>query len=409
MQHQPGRSGYGAICVAGNLAGLVLLFLLVCLSPGKLLYDEPDHLAVTASVLKAGLLQTLKQPSPSAPGPLYALVHIAFAPLTKLQPPAIRGVNLGLLAGILFLVVKSGRVLKLSHPVLAASTILVVPFMYPVAGMALTEMPALFFFTLFCLLYLKLMGQREDLSAAGVLPAIVAGLALGLACLGRQTYLCALVATPLILTRNPRSWLALFLVVTSTLLASSWLFWVWGGIVPPGLKAVGGFSLPHGLLSFAYFGLATCFVAPGWLKLDRLSLAAAAALGVAVLLLPFPAFTPATGLAQKLLPGWLFAGYQRLAFGALAGLAGLWLLSLVARALEVRADRSWLFLYLLVLLVALTPSAIAAQFSSRYVATGLGLLVLLLGREIKAGPSALLRFTCGIFLGLATLASYYYY
>jgi hypothetical protein len=161
---------YNRTALILNFAGFCLLFFLILLSPSKLLYDEPDHLAIAHGIKTIGLIDTLKHPpSISAPGPLYSFIHLGLAPLTCLNPPWIRLINIVLLAGVIIITVLLAQILNVSYPVLTASTLLVIPFLYPAVGMALTEIPALFFFTLFSWFCLKLMENPTELSLFSII------------------------------------------------------------------------------------------------------------------------------------------------------------------------------------------------------------------------------------------------
>jgi 4-amino-4-deoxy-L-arabinose transferase-like glycosyltransferase len=97
-------------------------------------------------------------------GPLYAFVQAAFEPLTALSPPGMRLMNVGLLAIVAALLVAMSRHDK---PVdrLASASVLVVPMTWVLAGMALSEMPALVFATLSLSLLFK--GLQRHVRLAG--------------------------------------------------------------------------------------------------------------------------------------------------------------------------------------------------------------------------------------------------
>lgn len=377
------------------------------MSPKKLIHDEPHHIAIAQSIMHVGLIDTLKHPpSISAPGPLYSFVHLGLASLTGLKAPWIRFVNIAFFLGIVVLTVVIAQLLNLPSPVLIGSSLLAIPFIYHTVGIALTEIPALFFFTLFCLFFVKLIQDLPEVPLSAVLTlAILAGFSLGLAIIGRQTYICALAATPIILSRERRSWMAFILVLFAAGIASFWLFVIWGGLTPPGLR-IGGINLKHGILSLAYLGMATCFICPGWMKLTRWSMAISLAVTGAILLFHF-SFYPAVSLSQMLIPDWLFGYYRLLTSTAVIMIAAIWIYSLCWNGLKVGNDKKWRFLYFLAFLLALTPIGISFQFSSRYVVADLTVLVLILGATITEGYYTIVRFFLGNLLGIAFLTNYY--
>jgi hypothetical protein len=380
---------------------------MVCLSPNELLFDEPHHMAIAEGIKTEGLIKTLKvPPSGSAPGPLYSFIHLGLAPLTGLKPLGIRLVNIVIFAGVLVLTAIIAKILQLSNPILTASTLLVVPFVYPAVGMALTDIPALFFFTLFILFFIKLIQNLEASPLAHImLLSILSGVSLGLAIIGRQIYICALVGTLVILGKDRKTWIGLVLVVSFAVISSAWLFLIWGGLTPPGL-AIGGISIIHGMLSFAYLGLATWFICPRWIKIDKLTIILSFAISIIIFLSSWH-YDPASSLAQKMIPSWLFSSYARLSGIGLAIVAFIWLYSFLLNAIEERRDKKMLFLYFILIILALTPISISYQFSSKYVVTCITVLVIIISPKLKVYFVTLPRYILGISLGIATLWTYY--
>ena len=84
-------------------AGLVLLALaiLIAVSPRILIYDERYYMA-SSYYLAAHfeLLGPLRTPLNLAAGPLYPYLHVLLAPLTGLQVPAVRYVNMVALVAV---------------------------------------------------------------------------------------------------------------------------------------------------------------------------------------------------------------------------------------------------------------------------------------------------------------------
>jgi hypothetical protein len=394
-----------------NYFGLILLFFLICISPHKLVYDEGHHIAIAKSILSIGLINTLTNPPTiSALGPLYSFLQLSLIDLTNLNPPWIRFINFSIFLLTIVLLILISKKLKFNDPVLTGFCIMVVPFMYPTVGMALTEIPALFFFTLFCFFFIELMERLPTSPPLSIVSwATLAGLSLGVACLGRQTYLCALFATGIILKWDHKNLIAFFAVFISATAASLWLFWIWGGLTPPGLH-IGGINVKHGILSFAYLGFATFFVCPEWFKLDRLIIMLLIIIFLILLLTSFSFnYEPATTLAKLVIPNSLFYYYKYIFDALFITFAVIWIYSLYSNIRFVWGRKEMVFLYFIIFILSLTPIAVSIQFSSRYIVTVLTLLVLILNSKIQIGLLSLVRFTFGILLGLASLATYYFH
>lgn len=393
-----------------NYFGLILLFCMICISPHKLVYDESHHIAIAKSIESIGLINTLTNPPTcSALGPLYSFIQLGLIDLTNLNPPWIRFINFGILLFIIALLILISKKLKFNDPVLTAFTIMVIPIIYPTVGMALTEIPALFFFTLFCFFFIELMEKLPTSPLLSIVSlAIFSGLALGVACLGRQTYLCALFAVCIILKWDHKNLIAFSAVFISATAASFWLFWIWGGLTPPGLD-IGGISVKHGILSFAYLGFATFFVCPEWFKIDSLIIKLLIVILIVMLLSSFSFnYEPATTLAKIIIPDNLFSYYKYIFDVLFITFAMIWIYSLYSNIFSVWGRKEMVFLYFLIFILSLTPIAVSIQFSSRYVVTILTLLVLVLNSKLQIGLFSLIRFTFGILLGVASLATYYF-
>ena len=133
------------------LLSWIFLAALIVLSPRKLIYDEGCHLGVANLIQTQGFYSAMVSPlNQSAAGPLYAFLHLAFESATNLAAPFVRWINfLGLLI-VAFLISKTKWPIKyqnISFPE-TSLCILGVPFIWPCIGMALTEIPALVFFTI---------------------------------------------------------------------------------------------------------------------------------------------------------------------------------------------------------------------------------------------------------------------
>ena len=133
-----------------NFIGFVVLLTCVLLSPHALVYDEVYHLPLVDLLNQYGLsYRFLRGTGQSAPGPLYPIIHYIFQPLTNLQAPAVRLVNiLLLLLLILVLSLTLQKIFKIPQPLVSSLTIMGLPMIWVITGMALTEIPAMLLATL---------------------------------------------------------------------------------------------------------------------------------------------------------------------------------------------------------------------------------------------------------------------
>ena len=150
------------VCAAASLAALALL---IVTSPHGLRYDEKFHLVAARLADQIGLLEALQSPdNRSAAGPLFLALQLLAAPFTHLQVPAARLVNWVLLLvtiGLTYLQLRDSRA---REPMLGATLLLAVPFMWPITGLAITELPALAAFALFLLLFQRSLDAPEESS-----------------------------------------------------------------------------------------------------------------------------------------------------------------------------------------------------------------------------------------------------
>ena len=99
--------------------------------------------------------------------------------------------------------------------------------------MALTELPALLFFTCFVLLFLRVINSDVVLSRETFGLAFLAGLCLGAAILGRQIYLIIVPALVVLIFWLREKWSPILICIITSLAVCSWLFVLWHGLAPP--------------------------------------------------------------------------------------------------------------------------------------------------------------------------------
>lgn len=400
---------WGRVCQALMLASFVLLIILIATSPAKLLYDEPEQLEAVTLIKQHGVQYALTQTA-STSGPLYAIIHLVLMPLTGLEAPWVRLVNLCFLAATILIVWLSGRELKIPSPEFSACSLMAIAYIWPPAGLALTELPALFFFALWTYLNIKLPGREqihgEQISLGQM---ALAGLCLGIASLGRQIYLAPIIALVVLGTSLRRNLVRLFVQGIIVAFTVGWVFYIWGDIVPP-RRSISHSSLrfDYGLLSLAYAAIAVWFIAPHWYLERKRSLFVVALAGCIIGFIFHPVMiTPARTLSERLLPATLFAIYPMAISAVLTGIAVFWLCGMVGDAWTAREDRRSLFIYVALFLVAITPVAISHQYSSRYTAAAASLFPLAFAASARPSFLTVLTSCVGVSLGIGILLSYY--
>jgi hypothetical protein len=374
-------------------------------------YDERYYLKFAEHVQTAGFREALTSrvnEHSSAVGPVYPALHLAVSRVTRIQPPAVRWVNFVGLLIVIAMLAHSLKSLGRSSSVVAAGSILAVPFLWASVGLALTELPALCIYTVFVYAILRLLRlpiDKPDRDAH--LQAVVAGAILGLTILARQTYLVGVPAIAALVLVRPRQWTLWVTVLCVTALVSGWLFVLWGGLIPPSLQyQTSNISIGRGVLSLAYIAAATLLIDPRWLlpRSPKVLIGLIAAGAMFALLYFDWTDAPAQSMLRRL-GGWMLpAGYCILV--AMTSLAFVWLWNTAQRAWEDRADAQRVFLFLSLFALVAAP-ANGFVFSSRYVVGALGALVLVLDVPRPENPWLGLRILAGSAIGAISLLSYY--
>jgi hypothetical protein len=397
--------------VAVNVVAFLLLA--VAASRMKVIYlqhDEQWHLNTAVTLRAEGMTRKYLLEHPGGPGPLYAVIHTAFAPLTGLERPGIRLVNMALFV----LTVAAAAVLYrrqgLGHPLASAWHMMAAPMMYGAVGGALTDVPSLLFFVAHLPLLLAAVSAADAPDGAArarsVGLAVLAGLLYGVAVVGRQQFLAALVAVPILGLGSRRAWPALAAFVASGLAIPVPLFVLWGGLVPPAAQFVShGISVTYGMLSFSYAGAVYSIYDPRFfLRLRGLAIIAASIL--VHLALDIREVVPSSTGALRVLPEWLIPYFIPATCGFLIGLGICFLIELAETALAYRHDREMLFLLAVAFFLLLTPLKINHLFSSRYVIPALPMILLIAERRCPDTPWKVLRMAAACAFGLTTFARF---
>jgi len=407
----PSRAALLAPWVGGLV--IVLLGILVGLSPPWLIYDERAYMEgpyVLAS--GAGFRELMTTRLDITAGPLYAYIHYIASPVTGLTPPSMRYVNVALLVVLLWTLASTIEKLGYDHARSRAAMMLAVPMIGSTTGLALTEVPALALVGVACACVASCHGRQSR--AYDLACYAIAGVCAGLAILGRQTYLPGLVGFVLIAAAVPRYRLACLLAIAIAGLIVAPLVVLWGGLTPPWQPNVAsGINLQHGILAFVYLAVVAVLIAPGFVieayarpRLRLVGMAAIPATFLVAWLLELR-----FDVAQRVVnifPASTEPLIQLAATSAMLAIAGLFGIAAAHHLWDRRADKRFLLLMGMTVLLNGTAVGIAHQFSSRYVLVSFPFALLALQPWIRANQWAAARIILGASLGMASLAAYYW-
>ncbi len=399
------------VIIAGCLLALLAM---IVTSPSQFRYDESSHIGLARMVAKNGWRDALVSPeNGSAAGPLYPAIHLMLSPITHLQPPAIRWVNFCFFLGVVLLLASCKRSTRPIGPrILSGFTLLAVPFLWPAVGMALTELPALLFFTCFVLLFLRVINSDVVLSREVFGFAFVAGLCLGAAILGRQTYLIVVPALVVLMFWLREKWTAVLICIMTALAVCSWVFALWHGLAPSHQYhrlTHSSVSFTNLLLSLSYAAVATVFLNPRWLAGQRPTVWIICTLcGFA---LAYFARNYEDPPAKSLLVhafGMQLGLWIGFVVGcALGAIGAVWAWTTFKTFWRERRDPGQVFLLMSLGALVMAPMKITAQFSSRYIVGCLGVLFLVVDAPLKSSRYWAARMFVGSVLGMAILWTYF--
>lgn len=400
-------------CLILSGIGLLCLFFHSVLVKRLPIYDEVFYMQEVKLLQTFGLSIPFLEGSKTATGPLVAIVHYLLQPLTYLEAPGIRLVNCFLLVLLIVVLVFTFYLLKSKSPWVSGFTIIATPMIWVVSGMALTEIPAMFFASGGILLLLLSVDDRVNHKSSRVLLAALGGLAYSFSILGRQTFIVVLLALPLLAVRNRRNWVNILVFFTASIVLPAIVFYIWGGIVPPSHQRsnyipVGGLSINYGLLSYSYTASVFLIYAPKWFSLKlKTSIGVIAVTVISNFIFGYINITPAYSVVHNILPEFMVTLYSKVVSSILASFGVLFFLATAKNFWKNRHDPVFAFLCLSMFLVCSTPFKIIHLFSSRYVATAVPLILLVADRYSKDTYWKAVRMAIGTVLGFFLLRSYF--
>jgi len=399
-----------------GLIGLVALMLIYNKSP---FYDETPYLQNVALLQQYGFSNAYLLKHIGSAGPLYSSLHYLLEPLTKLQTPYIRLVNVVLLIGTIWF---SGQTLKkLGFSPSFAWLALAIPMTYVISGLALTEMPAIFFFSLGIFLIVEVRSADRSFIIDAFKLAI-AGLAISFAILGRQPFLLVLGALPVLFFKKGkymRNSALLLITMIFSLALPSYIFFIWGGLVAPGDGAIYNAIAEEGVslqpafffLCVAYYAVVFFIVTPGFfIRPDKKELFYITLLTLLLVALNFKyryfLSLPMRHLMESIFPS-VVIGWGETIFGAAIFLAGLYfIINLIRQLAKHNYPTELVFFAFAAILIAVACIKITWGFSSRYPAQALPFLLPLFAYFYKKNRFTIYRLGAGVLLGLISFASY---
>ena len=357
-----------------------------------------------------------------APGPLYQIIHTLFTPLTGFTTPGIRLVNVFLfflVIGLTHLILKH-YVKGLQHELLLALNLVAVPVIWQVAGMALTEMPGMFFAMLSLLILGALVrrGRETNLVTLGL--GLAGGICLGIAILGR-THFIVMMPAAAILVFNPLAareqwqtvsiW-AMMLYLVAALAICTPMFYIWQGFLPPHQAVISQGSLKpwHAVLAFAYAGIIVVLLVPQWFKMNK-----RIALGLVALTLIYfvcnlfwwkKEYMPLYYFLAGIFPTGVMKIYPYLSTVVLMVFATYFVVHVVYYAFQHKNNAYYLVIAACLVLALATCINVKHLFSSRYVAQASPFLILLIAEKDGFDKFKILRLLIGIGMGYASLHTY---
>ncbi|WP_428937383.1 hypothetical protein [Fontivita pretiosa] len=384
--------------------GIIALIAITVFAPKRLVYDEPWYLGTVPLLREQGLSIQFLRSLPGPAGPLYTFVHFAFEPFTGLRAPGVRLVNLGMFG---LLIAFTAWLCRLrGDDVSIAFSLVGLPLLWKMSGLAMTEMPAM---SLFMAGLAALWASMQRSGHRQLILSVLAGACFGIAALGRQPLLVVIVAIP-ILWQSRQHALPLLAAMVVPLIITVPVFWAWKGLVPPqAASTASGWAPGHAALALAYAAALVLILAPGFFKLTGPLLVCAAAMSIGQILLWPVRIIPMVGIARGVLPASFLAPFS-VAVVAVMLLAG-WLLALsIVRRMARYPEQRWgSFLGLTCLLLLISAAKVTHQFSPRYAAVAAPLLVLITAEHSPQTPAKAARLAIGIAIGGASLTSFFFF
>ncbi|WP_407185009.1 hypothetical protein [Bradyrhizobium centrosematis] len=389
-----------------SLLGLIALCVAVITSPNRFIYDEVFFIKYVDLLKTHGFSREFMLSLPGAPGPLVGVVHYLAEPLTSLKPANMRLVNFSIFLAVVLIV---SRMTPGKNIWVAALIAMSVPMVWVIAGLALSEMPAMLCVAASVLFLIRAMQANDRTGDYPMSTVVLSAAFLGVAIWGRQPY-ALLASLPIALAARDRKFVRSALVYLAVIAAFALpLLLIWKGLVPPKMQTdFQGLVFRHLVLSLGYAGICMLIVAPQSMRpRAEILMILAIASALSVYFLPSIGQVPLRSLVEAYLPGQVVQVYALFCGAAFVLLGACFAYSVITSIVAAR-DRVVYLASVGLLVCAVAPFFIAGQYSSRYTAMALPFFVLRATQSGERSGGYLLLLVLGNLIGVLSLFGYYY-
>ncbi|HTA81577.1 MAG TPA: hypothetical protein VK783_01470, partial [Bacteroidia bacterium] len=259
------------LLLAALIATPIVLLVLVLFSPGNLINDENNFTYNIPLLAKYGLsARFFNELHNQSPGPLYQLIYYPLECIGIKPIREYRLVNLFFLFGIVYLLFRLMKQESIENSFMKSLLIFVIPVTWVTGGLALTEIPTIFF-VLSSLIVFKTALTRPKF---GLFLLSVSGLLLGLSIIGRMQFIVVFpMAVYVLIKLKDIDFKSIAAFCICTLLFPVCLVYVWKGLVPPELQsAQSGMNFMYLLFSFGFASFFLLLLYPAWFKIPKAAL-----------------------------------------------------------------------------------------------------------------------------------------
>lgn len=392
------------------IAALIFLCFFIAFSPNKYVFDERDFMPNVAVLSKYGYsFDFLRNIKGQSPGPLYQFIYYPISYIIPLTPHNIRFVNLFILLCDLYLLYLLLRIELKKHALLITLLFISIPMTWNVTGMAITELPSIFFCFLSLLLLKKSFLVQYN---ASIYLSFFAGLAAGLATIGRTPFLMILPASLVLYKFSGRNIQTTIFLIAGIIFPAI-VYYAWQGLVPPDVQNIqSGYSIPCLFLCITYFAITVLIIYPELFRIERKHyylafLITILSVGANVFIFKIKYLPMHSVVTSKFIPQSIYSLYPYLFEALTVGCSYLFTISMYIHVKTNKPGLWDLFLLTITMLIILTTIKSAAHFSSRYVMQAFPFFLLYIANSIRINKYLLLRVIVGTIIGLASLHSYY--
>jgi hypothetical protein len=391
------------------LFALLVLLVLIAISPSTIVADERFFLPNLKVYQQYGLtFDFLRNMRDQSPGPLYQAIYTPLTHLFPLTPKVLRFLNYIFVVLDIYLLYRLLISENVKNAFGVSLLFMAIPMAWDVAGMAFTEMPAIF-----CCLAALIMLRRSLLGTDkySILLAIAAGLTAGAAIMGRSPFLMV-VPSAFLLFKIPGKRIEVVLFMISTMIFPSIVFYVWKGLVPADVQGIqAGYNFFYIFLCLNYFAVSAFIVYPDMFRIGKQHYyIAIAVLVIAFILNMFVfriSYMPMNGaLPPKSVPKFFAPIYPYIFEAFSTAVSYIFAVALFKHAHKNQDLFKWFYLAFC-LFIAFTTVKSAAHFSSRYIMQAYPIFLLYIGHQIKFNRNLLWRCIAGCIIGIISLESYY--